>query len=232
MMGSAGFLPAEREYLKMLREKTGRIGAVLIFDEIITGFRMGIEGAQGHYGILPDLATLGKIIGGGMPIGAVAGRSDVLDVSSITGVPSKSRRALVGGGTFSSHPVAMAAGLRTLEILKEEKKRIYPELEKRGETLREGLRKAFRDVSIPVCVTGLHSCHMVHFTKEEDLEVRHPEDVVERTLQERLEEYQWRMRNEGVFMVHGAGALSIAHGEEDIKAIIDSARHVAREMRG
>jgi glutamate-1-semialdehyde 2,1-aminomutase len=232
MMGSAGFLPADREYLLMLREKTKKIGAILIFDEIITGFRIGIEGAQGHYGILPDLVTLGKIIGGGMPIGAVAGRSDILDTSSLTGVPSKSRRALVGGGTFSCHPMAMAAGIRTLEILKEEKEKIYTEIARKGDKLREGLKKAFEERGIPVCITGLHSCHMIHFTKGPDLDIRSPEDVAEKTMQERLEEYQYRMRNEGVFMVHGAGALSIAHGDEDIEAFIDSAKKVAKAMKG
>ena len=114
MPNRAGLAPADRSYLEALRQVTREVGALLIFDEVIT-FRVGYRGAQGVWGIDPDLTTLGKIIGGGFPVGAVGGRKDIMAVFD----PRSGKPALPHGGTFSANPVTMRAGLAAMELLDE-----------------------------------------------------------------------------------------------------------------
>ena len=114
MPNRAGLAPADRDYLEALRQVTRDTGALLIFDEVIT-FRVGYRGAQGVWGIDPDLTTLGKIIGGGFPVGAVGGRKDIMAVFD----PRNGKPALPHGGTFSANPVTMRAGLAGMELLDE-----------------------------------------------------------------------------------------------------------------
>ena len=112
VMGNLGVIPGRREFIEYLRKITREYGSLLIFDEVITGFRLGLSGASGYYNVKPDLVTLGKIIGGGFPVGAIAGRPDVMDELSPKG-------KVFNAGTFNAHPVTMAAGLATLEILEQ-----------------------------------------------------------------------------------------------------------------
>ncbi len=112
VMGNLGVIPGRREFVEYLRKITREYGSLLIFDEVITGFRLGLSGASGYYNVKPDLVTLGKIIGGGFPVGAIAGRPDVMDELSPKG-------KVFNAGTFNAHPVTMAAGLATLEILEQ-----------------------------------------------------------------------------------------------------------------
>ncbi len=112
VMGNLGVIPGRREFIEYLRKITREYGSLLIFDEVITGFRLGLSGASGYYNVKPDLVTLGKIIGGGFPVGAIAGRADVMDELSPKG-------KVFNAGTFNAHPVTMAAGLATLEILEQ-----------------------------------------------------------------------------------------------------------------
>src|SRR5512136_1395081 len=117
--GEGGFIQATIEYLKMLRSETEKSGALLIFDEVITGFRVALGGAQERFGILPDLTTLGKITGGGFPVGALVGKREILEKTSPELKGNKWERILMGGGTFSSHPFTAAAGLAMLGYLKD-----------------------------------------------------------------------------------------------------------------
>lgn len=110
VMGNLGVIPGRREFIDYLRKITREYGSLFIFDEVITGFRLGLSGASGYYNVKPDLITLGKIIGGGFPVGAIAGRTDVMDELSPEG-------KVFNAGTFNAHPVTMAAGLATIEIL-------------------------------------------------------------------------------------------------------------------
>jgi glutamate-1-semialdehyde 2,1-aminomutase len=228
-VGSLGFTLAEPDYLRFVREETRKRGAVLIFDEVITGFRLSYGGAQQLVGVTPDLTTLGKVLGGGMPVGAIAGREDIMMISSVTPKRPKMKKVLIGGGTYSCNPLTMIAGATTLDILKSRQTEIYPALAQANERLCTGLRKVFADVGLPVHVNQLGSLMEVHFLKEEGLPVRNMADVLNNTYKAKQEEYATRLRNHGVFLLHG-GALSVEHSEEDIQAIVAAHRKVAEEM--
>ncbi len=228
---NAGFIPADIDYLKALREETTRVGALLIFDEIITGFRVSLGGAQGEFGIKPDLTTLGKITGGGMPIGIVVGRRDVMDMCDHITRPHKWERVSIGGGTFSGTPIAMVAGLLQVQYLRENAHWVYPKLKAMGERVRTGVEDAFRQNGIAARCHGCGSLYQVAFPVGKDERIRSPRDILERTdLQKRDVEYKLRMMNEGVFVVKGGGAISTQHTEEDIEKIIRATQKVAREM--
>ena len=130
--GNIGVIPATREFLEMLREETKKIGAVLIFDEVITGFRVGLQGAQGYFGIIPDLTCLGKIVGGGFPAAAFGGRREIMDCLAPQG-------KVYQAGTLSGNPVAMRAGEATLTEI--EKRGFYEELEEKTRLLTDPIEQ-------------------------------------------------------------------------------------------
>lgn len=148
-----GVVLPDKDFLPFLREITLQYGALLIFDEVITGFRIGLGGAQEFYGITPDLTTLGKIIGGGMPVGAYGGRADLMRMVSPDG-------PVYQAGTLSGNPIATAAGLETLTILMEDTS-IYERLEKKGQALAQAVRKAAGD---KVSVNQIGSLFSIFFT--------------------------------------------------------------------
>ena len=228
-MGSAGFLPAQAGYLKFLREETRRRGAVLIFDEIITGFRVALGGAQQHFGVTPDLTTLGKVLGGGMPVGAIAGKAEILELSSPRRDVPKKDRVIIGGGTYSCNPLTMIAGTKTLDILQARQEEIYPALAEKNQRFCHGLEQAFDAVGMPVAVTRIGSLQEVHFLKERGLPLRNMADVVANTHYDWRKELATRLRNHGVFLFHG-GALSVAHTEADMKDILAAYGRCAEEM--
>lgn len=226
-----GFIPADVHYLEALREETLRVGALLIFDEIITGFRVSLGGAQEEFGIEPDLCTLGKVAGGGMPMGIVVGRGDIMDMCNHMKRPNKWERVNIGGGTFSGTPIAMTAGLLQLRYLKENANWIYPKLKEMGERMRRGVEEAFRQNGIDAQCNGYGSLYQVTFPLQKDAEIRSPRDILERTdSRKRDVEYKLGMMNEGIFVVKGGGALSTEHSEEDIEKIIRATQKVAKEM--
>jgi glutamate-1-semialdehyde 2,1-aminomutase len=226
-----GFIPADIDYLKALREETMRRGALLIFDEIITGFRVSLGGAQGEFGIKPDLTTLGKAAGGGMPIGIVAGRRDVMDMCDHMTRPNKWERVNIGGGTFSGTPLAMIAGLLQVQYLRENAHWIYPKLKEMGERVRMGVEEAFRKNDINARCHGYGSLYQVAFPIGKDERIRSPRDIFDRTDSHRRDvEYKLRMMSEGIFVVKGGGAISTEHSEEDVEKIIRATQKVAEEM--
>ncbi|HOC17641.1 MAG TPA: glutamate-1-semialdehyde 2,1-aminomutase [Vicinamibacterales bacterium] len=160
MMGAAGCIAAEPGYLEGLRELCTRHGTVLVFDEVITGFRVAPGGAQQHYGVTPDITTLGKILGGGFPIGALCGRQEVFERLDHRRFGGRSDRAFQGG-TFSGNPVSLAAGLATLRQL--EGGEVHERLGRLAARLRDGIAAAFAEHGVPVGVTGLGSAVGVHF---------------------------------------------------------------------
>lgn len=228
-MGAGGFIVAEPDYLSFLREETTKRGAVLIFDEVITGFRLALGGAQEYVGVTPDLTTLGKILGGGMPVGAIAGRADVMEISAVTPKRSKREKVLIGGGTYSCNPLTMIAGATTLNFLQSHKDEVYPALAETNQRMCDGIRGVFADVGLPVLVNQVGSLMEVHFLKEEGLPLRSMADVVNNTYKDKQAEYATRMRNHGVFLLHG-GSLSVEHSEDDIQGIVNAHRAVAQEM--
>ena len=233
VVGEGGFVPASSDYLKMLRTETERLGALLIFDEVITGFRLSLNGAQGRFGMTPDLTTLGKITGGGLPVGAIAGRKEILEKTSPARKVKKQEKILIGGGTFSSHPLTAAAGVTMLRYLRDNADELYPLLEAKGQRIREGLQKVFDREGVKAAVTGVGSVFQTHFPfkGKEGTVLNSPQAINEFTDVEKREvEYRIRMLTKGVHVIHGGGALSITHSDEDIDRVIEAAGEVAREM--
>ena len=154
-----GVVEPEEGFLKGLRDLCTKNNALLIFDEVITGFRLKIDGAAGYFGITPDLVTYGKIIGGGMPVGAYGGRKDVMLMAAPVG-------AVYQAGTLSGNPVAMRAGITQLQILNDNPD-IYTKLSETGEYFRDEIRKILNKYSLPYHVNGVGSLSCLYFTDKE-----------------------------------------------------------------
>ncbi|MEW6487578.1 MAG: aspartate aminotransferase family protein [Thermodesulfobacteriota bacterium] len=237
LLGAGGFLPARPEYLTALREVCDEEGAVLIFDEIITGFRFRYGTLADHYGVRPDLTTLGKIAGGGLPLGVYGGRREILEVANPQAYPQPGqaplpdRPVLVGGGTFSCNPLSMAASLATLEALSRAGEGFYTTLERRGEALRRGIEERFRAAGLPAACTGAGSLVMTHVLRGDDGLLESSADVAAKTRSEvKDRELRIALLNQGVFAVHGGGALSAAHGDEEMAALLDAYERAAHAL--
>jgi len=231
IIGSVGFWPATPDYLSFVREETRRVGALLIFDEIITGFRLSLGGAQGLWNVVPDLVALGKVAGGGSALGCVAGRADVMDAGNMIGGGFKGRKAMVGGGTFSCTILSMELGQAVVSHLAENADAVYPELERKGRRLREGLERAFRKAGIHARATGAGSLCGLIIPRREDAVIRSPRDVLEKCDVPRVEQdFRLHLLNRGVYLAHGGGAISTAHTDADIDLIIAAAEDAAHEM--
>ncbi len=231
IVGEGGFTAATKEYLQMLRSETQKLGALLIFDEVISCFRVALGGAQERFNITPDLTTLGKIVGGGLPVGALAGKREIVEKTSPEGKAAKWERILIGGGTFSAHPLTAAAGLAMLRYLKDQREEIYPLLESKGEKVRKGVQKALDQEGLNAVVTGIGSLFQTHFPSEKGVTLNSPHSIHRFTDVEKREiEFRIRLLTKGIHVMHGGGALSIAHSDEDIKKIINATIKVAREM--
>jgi glutamate-1-semialdehyde 2,1-aminomutase len=231
VIGEGGFIPATLEYLKMLRSETERLGALLIFDEVISGFRVALGGAQKRFGVIPDLTTLGKIMGGGFPVGALVGKRKILEKTSPEIKGNKWERIMIGGGTFSSHPFTVAAGMAMLRYLKDHAEEVYPLLEAKGEKVRKGVLTALRREGVDALVTGIGSLFQTHFPFQKGPELYSPHAISQLTdVGKREVEFRIRMLTKGVHVMHGGGSLSIAHSDEDIEKVIEAAGEVGREM--
>jgi len=234
-LGAGGFLPATREFLQEARRLTARHGAVLIFDEIISGFRFAPTGVQRLAGIEPDVSTFGKVIGGGHAVAAVLGKGEILDCIQIK--PGRRGRVQFSGGTYSAHPQYLRAGLLTLRRLIREADSIYPRIAAMGERLRQGIEEVFAAEGFNVRCTGRgndivggSSFLMVNFLRMPH-EIRSAEDVQDPRLSEvRLREEILRLAllTRGVHVVHGGGAISAAHREQDIDRSVEAFSEVAR----
>lgn len=230
-VAGAGTIPAEKDYLKGLKESCERIGALLIFDEIITGFRLALGGAQEYYGMKPDLCTLGKILGGGLPASAVAGRSDIMSLADTT-TKSKTQRCWIGGGTFSEHALSMRAGITTLKYLRKSRNSIYSSLGKMGDLARSGVDEAFAKYGIPTLSTGAGSLFATHFLRKGQYELKSPQDVNGTNKEKENEFYFSMIANDGIFFLPGhIGAISAAHTKADIENFIGAADAFARSQR-
>ena len=150
VVGNMGCVPPARGYLEALRALTQRDKSVLIFDEVMTGFRLAFGGAQELYAVTPDLTTMGKIIGGGLPVGAYGGPSEIMELVAPLG-------PMYQAGTLSGNPLAMAAGLATLRYLREHKQEVYPRLDKLSGELAAGVAGAAKDTGVPICFNRVGS---------------------------------------------------------------------------
>ena len=221
MPNRAGLAPADKPYLDALRQVTREVGALLIFDEVIT-FRLGYRGAQGLWDIDPDLTTLGKIMGGGFPVGAIAGRKQFMAVFD----PSHGKPALPHGGTFSANPVTMRAGLAAMELLDES---AFQRLDRIGERVRTGIDAAFARCGLPGGTVGLGSLLKVHFADRpiRDYRSAYPSEQEAR----RQAIFNLGLLNRGVLAAgYGLMALSTPMTDEDIDLIIAAASAALAEV--
>ena len=216
-----GVVPPQPGFLEALRGLCDAYGALLIFDEVITGFRLSAGGAQRHYGVHADLVTYGKIIGGGMPVGAYAGSRKLMEQVSPLG-------AVYQAGTLSGNPVAMAAGLAQLEIL-ENNPDVYTALERKGKRLQEGLQEIFRKAKVPAQVNRAGSILTVFFSKTPVTGY----DQARACDLERFAKWYRGLLEHGIYAAPSqfeAMFLSTAHQEEDIDAILVAAEEVAKTL--
>ncbi|MFQ6075012.1 MAG: aspartate aminotransferase family protein [Candidatus Bathyarchaeia archaeon] len=231
LMSGGGALPAEADFLETLREETERYGALLIFDEVITGFRLALGGGQEHYGIKPDLCTFGKILGGGLPMGAVCGRRDVMELADPTRFRKK-ERTWIGGGTFSGNPMSMASGLAMITTLAENREKIYGKINRLGEEAREKTDAIFDDYDIPSLTAGLGSLLMTHFLKDRDVTIKGAGDRARYTDRQIQFAYYFSLIvSHGVyFLPEHTGSISYAHTREDVDRLLEGTEGFARKL--
>ena len=218
--GNAGLYLPRPGYLEFLRRITAENGAVLIFDEVMTGFRLAPGGAQERFGIRPDLSCFGKIIGGGLPVGAFGGRGDIMDYLAPLG-------PVYQAGTLSGNPLAMAAGLAALEEL--QTGNVYAELESKGAALETGLRDAAKAAGVPVTFNRCGSMFCSYFT---DQPIHNLADAMHSD-RERFKKYFHGMLAEGVYLAPSqfeAGFISTAHTEAEIEATVRAAASVMKTL--
>jgi glutamate-1-semialdehyde 2,1-aminomutase len=218
--GNMGVVPPEPGFLEGLRELTEQYGTVLIFDEVMTGFRVGYHSAQGRYGVMPDLTTMGKVIGGGLPVGAYGGKREIMEKIAPVG-------PVYQAGTLSGNPLAMAAGYATLTEMTPE---AYEELERKGQKLEEGLRKNAEEAGIPFHINRVGSMLCFFFTGERV--VSYTQAKMADT--DRFAEYFRYMLEEGVLIPPSQFEgmfLSTAHTDEDLERTIEANRKALQKLK-
>jgi glutamate-1-semialdehyde 2,1-aminomutase len=218
--GNAGLYLPQSGYLEFLSEITKAHGALLIFDEVMTGFRLAKGGAQERFGMTPDLSTFGKVIGGGLPVGAFGGRTEIMDYLAPLG-------PVYQAGTLSGNPLAMAAGIANLQELLDGS--AYATLEQLGAQLEAGLKDAAVSAKVPVQFNRCGSMFCAYFI---DQPVRNVADAL-KSDRERFKKYFHGMLNEGVYLAPSqfeAGFISTAHTAEDIDQTVRVAAEVMRSL--
>ncbi|RLG50828.1 MAG: aspartate aminotransferase family protein [Thermoproteota archaeon] len=233
LLAAGGAIPADREFLKLLKEESEKWGSLLVFDEVITGFRLAPGGGQEYYGLKPDLAVLGKILGGGAPIGAVCGLREVMELANPLG-KEKWEKTWIGGGTFSANHLTMAAGLAVLRKLTSDPG-IYRWINSLGEEARAKVDSILEAHGVKARTTGAASMMLTHFPKG-DYEIRSARDCHEKADKSLQKLYHLMLINRGVFFLPGhAGAFSAAHTGEDLEKLLqateDAARHLKKAAR-
>ncbi len=219
--GNMGMIPPAAGFLETIREETEKQGIVLIFDEIITGFRIAFGGAQERFGITADLTCLGKIIGGGLPVGAYGGRREIMESVAPLG-------AVYQAGTLSGNPLAMTAGYETVRQLQEPG--VYDRLEQLASRLGNGLRAAADRAGVPANLTRIGSMMCTFFTDR----VVKDFDSASTSNAERYGRYFWNMLDRGVYLAPSrleTGFVSLAHTEDDIDRTLEAAAESMKELK-
>lgn len=231
LLGGGGCIPPERDYLHGLQEAVKNMNALFILDEIVTGFRLSLKGAQDIFSLDPDLFTLGKIAGGGMPIGIVCGKKEIMPLSDPRG-KAKSDRCSIGGGTFSANPLSMAAGLATLDHLIGKGDAVYDKINKLGEEARRGIDKVMNENGVRVKTTGMGSLFLTHFLNDKVDDVKSASDAANCNLELQKAYHFALIAKYGIFFLpHKLGAVSVEHETNDIRQLIDASSELAREIR-
>lgn len=220
VVGNSGFIVPEAGFLEGLKLLTQENGALLVFDEVMTGFRIAYGGAQEKFGITPDLTTLGKVIGGGLPVGAYGGRKDIMSMVAPAG-------PMYQAGTLSGNPLAMTAGIKTLELL--QKSGTYDYLDKVTKQLTSGLLTIAKETGHPMCGGSISGMFGFFFTSGP---VRNYEDA-KKSDTAKFGRFHRGMLERGVYLApsqYEAGFMSLAHTEEDIKKTLEAAKAVLSSL--
>jgi len=218
VLGNIGPVLPEKGYLQSVREITREHDVLLIFDEVITGFRLSLGGAQRHFGVTPDLTTLGKIIGGGFPIGVFGGRRDLMSQVAPGG-------GIYQAGTFNGSPVSLAAGMATLDVMEEG--RIIEKLNRAGSMMRSGLEEIVQDLGLDFSVVGIASMFKVFFGPE-------PHNYAQALRCDRLgyQAFFRRMLERGIFLTPSqfeTDFISSAHSQEIIEETLEAFRSCLKD---
>ena len=220
VVGNAGFITPDAGFLEGLREITQENGALLVFDEVMTGFRIAYGGAQEKFGVTPDLTTLGKIIGGGLPVGAYGGRRDIMSMVAPAG-------PMYQAGTLSGNPLAMTAGIKTLELL--QKPGAYEYLDQITKKLIDGLLQVAKETGHQVCGGQISGMFGMFFNAGPV----HSYDDAKNSDTAKFGRYHRGMLERGIYLAPSqfeAGFTSIAHTEEDIEKTLAAARDVMSSL--
>ena len=220
VVGNSGFITPEPGCLEGLRELTQANGALLVFDEVMTGFRIAYGGAQQKFGVTPDLTTMGKVIGGGLPVGAYGGKRDIMEMVAPAG-------PMYQAGTLSGNPLAMTAGIKTLEIMG--RAGSYEILEKLTQRLSQGLLERAKAAGHAVCGGSISAMFGLFFTAGP---VRNYEDAKQSDLQ-KFSRFHRGMLEQGVYLAPSqfeAGFTSLAHTDEDIDRTLAAAETVFKAL--
>ena len=217
--GNMGFVPGDKSFLKLLRKKTSENNSLLIFDEVMTGFRVSLGGAQELYGIKPDLTTLGKVIGGGLPVGAFGGKKKVMDCLAPNG-------PVYQAGTLSGNPLAMAAGSTLIKLLID--KNPYKDLESKAKNLLEGMKEIFDRYDIPFSTNQIGG--MFGFFFSEEL----PSNLVdvENTNDKQFKKFLNKCIDNGIYFAPSkfeAGFISTKHTKTEINNTIRAIEKILKE---
>ncbi|MFP5111489.1 aspartate aminotransferase family protein [Bacillaceae bacterium C204] len=226
----SGFIPADQTFIEGLRKVTDELGILLIFDEVKTGFRMGIGGAQSVYAVKPDITTLGKVIGGGFPVGLIGGKKEIMMVTAPTAASdvfdssiskkSSSKDVLFHSGTYNGHPTILSAGLAVINVLEQEMDRVMAVTEQ----LKDGIRELFASKGIGMQTIGLGTIFNVVITEKEH--VRNYRDLQESNFSLR-KEIDFHLLTEGIYTKPlNRYSMSTAHGEKEISATLDAYERV------
>lgn len=227
VLGGAGCITPDPEYLHGLQEFAKANDTILILDEIVTGFRLSFNGAAAEYRLDPDLFTLGKIVGGGMPIGVLCGDKDIMSLCNPVGREKSETICYIGGGTFSANPMTMTAGLATLRYLKHNRMDIYPKINKLGDRARKGLERVFAEAKVEVDITGVGSLFTPHFLNQKIRKIESATDVGQSN-RELLRRYQFALlaKYNIFFLPEKMGAISSIHTSNDIQHLIDATKEI------
>ena len=217
-----GLIETEKEYLEELRKVTEKENVLLIFDEVISGFRVALGGAQQLYGITPDLTVLGKIIGGGYPVGGFGGREDIMNLISPLG-------NVYHAGTLSGNPVSVAAGIKTISILKDNPN-MYTKLNEKGAQFVKKLEELIKKYNISATVNSAGSLFTIFFS---DKKVKNLDDAIN-TSDEMYNIYFDTMTENGIMVPpskYEAHFISIIHTEEEMQKILEITEKAFQKMR-
>jgi glutamate-1-semialdehyde 2,1-aminomutase len=218
VLGGGGCIPATKEYLLGIQEFVHKNNALFLLDEIVTGFRFSYGCYYKKMNLDPDIVTLGKIVGGGFPIGVICGKEEIMEISNIIS-HKKLDRSYIGGGTFSANPITMTSGRAMLSFLKKNSS-VYSKIDNLGRQTRKELDKIFDG---RVITTGIGSLFMTHFVSSRITQIRNASDAAMCDI-DMLHKYHFEMiAKDGIFFLPGKlGAFSYSHSQSDVKDLLDA----------